>query len=180
MHALPRVASLLLLVLFTAAPARADVVDAGPAGFTIRTSSDLAAIPKAAYVAFIVWVGSWWDAAQTVSGESRNLSIDARVGGCFCERLPNGGSVQHMTIVLLQPERTIRMVGAIGPLQELAAIGTMTWSFTPTSSATRVEMTYAVAGYAKEGLVPVARSIDAALTEQVRRFKRFVEVGMPR
>jgi hypothetical protein len=174
------VAATVLVLLCHAPTVRADIVDAGPGGFTVKTSIDIAAIPKAAYIAFVVWIGSWWDAQHTWSGDAKNLSIDARVGGCFCERLPAGGAVQHMSIVWLQPEKVVRMVGGLGPLQELAVSGTMTWEFKPTAGATRVDMTYAVSGYAKDGLVPLAKTVDALLADQVSRLKRFVEIGMPK
>jgi hypothetical protein len=176
----PTLRRIIVCGLLLAGPVRAahaEVVDVGPGGFTVKTSLDFAAIPKAAYIAFVVWVGSWWDPAHTASGDAKNLSIDPRLGGCFCERLADGGAVQHMTIVRLQPERLVRFSGALGPLQEMAVTGTMTWSFVPTSTSMRVEALYTAGGYAKDGFADVAKAVDAVLASQVQRLKRFVESG---
>ena len=45
-------------------------------------------------------VGRWWNPEHSYSGVAANFSIDARAGGCFCERLKDG-SVAHMTVVFV-------------------------------------------------------------------------------
>ena len=49
--------------------------------------------------------------------DAKNLSIDARPGGCFCEKLPNGGGVEHARVVYVAPREVLRLSGALGPLQ---------------------------------------------------------------
>ena len=88
--------ALCVAVVLLALPARADVVDAAPNGFSIRVTTDVNAVPAVVFRA-IGQVASWWDSDHTWSGSAANLSIDLRAGGCFCETLP-GGAVQHMTV----------------------------------------------------------------------------------
>jgi uncharacterized protein YndB with AHSA1/START domain len=168
-----------LTFLMLAPAASADVVESSANGFTIQTATEISAVPRAVYLALTAQVGSWWDPQHTWSGAARNMAIDPRAGGCFCEKLANGGSVQHMTVILAEPGKTLRMRGALGPLQEQAVVGTITWSLTEAGSRTRVEMTYVVGGYMRGGLEPVAKIVDSVLATQVQRLKQYIESGRP-
>jgi hypothetical protein len=64
-------------------------------------------------------------------------------------------------------------------LQELSLSGVMTLAFAETPAGTRLDMTYRVGGYAKDGLAGFASPVDMVLAEQVARVKRFVETGTP-
>ena len=105
--------------------------------------------PAARICASLLDVGSWWSDKRTYSGESRNLSIDARAGGCFCEKLPNG-AVEHMRVVFLRPNEVLRMGGALGPLQA------------PTANGTKVDLTYSVGGFMAGGFEAIAPGAPAA------------------
>jgi hypothetical protein len=86
-------------------------------------------------------VGRWWDREHTYSGDAKNLSIDPRPGGCFCEALPpHGGGVQHAMVVLAIPGKTLRMVGGLGPLQESGLAGALTFEFADRGAGTYVTM----------------------------------------
>src|SRR5918911_314155 len=111
-----------LLVMLALAAGRASALDVTPTGFLVRYELNIAA-PTAKVYDSLINVGSWWSEKHTYSGDSRNLSIDARAGGCFCEKLPNGGSVQHMEVVQARPGKLLRLYGGLGPLQGLAAAG---------------------------------------------------------
>ena len=166
-------------VLLCAPSARADVVDSGAGGFTVKTVVQVSAPARDVYRALVDRVGAWWDSAHTFSGKSENLSIEATPGGCFCERLAGGGGVRHLTVVYADAGKTLRLNGGLGPLQDMAVAGSMTWTFTEASGKTQVEMTYKVGGYAPGGLGPLAKPVDAVLAQQVERLKRFVEAGAP-
>jgi hypothetical protein len=71
----------------------------------------------------IVQPATWWDSRHTWSGSAANLSLAAASGGCFCERLPNGGSVLHMSTVNAVPNQKLVLFGALGPLQTSGAAG---------------------------------------------------------
>ena len=107
------------------------------------------------------------------------MTIDGRAAGCFCEKLSGGGSVQHMTVLLVEPGKTLRMSGGLGPLQETPVSGVLTLTFTEASGGTRLDMTYTVGGYAKGGLAGLATVVDQVLAVQVTRLKRLVETGKP-
>ena len=166
-----------ILCVTSPAVAGADVIESTSAGFTIRTVVEIAATPRAVYNALTAQVPNWWDPEHTWSGNPRNMSIDARAGGCFCERLTSGGTVAHMTVVLADPPKTLRMSGALGPLQDQAIVGTMTWMLTESGVRTKVEMTYVVGGYMRGGVEPVVKIVDQVLAGQVQRLKRYIESG---
>lgn len=167
------VISALALAVMTA-PARADVVDKGPSGFTAKTTVTINASPQRAYDAFLR-VGEWWDPAHTWSGSGQNLRIEPRTDGCFCETLPNGGSVRHASVVFVDPGKLVRLSGALGPLQAMAVTGSLTWTFEPSGTGTTATVTYAVSGYAAGGLEPLAAPVDAVIGGQLRRLKASVE-----
>jgi uncharacterized protein YndB with AHSA1/START domain len=155
-------------------PGFADVVDSSPAGFTVKVVVDVAAPAQRAYQALTERIGSWWDKDHTWSGNAANLSIDARPGGCFCERLANGG-VTHMTVIYAEPGKLLRMSGGLGPLQDLAVTGVMSWALTEAAGKTTIEVTYKVGGYAPgTGVGALAAPVDGVLTAQVRRLAQFV------
>ena len=172
-----RTLTLVPLLCLAAVAAHADIIESTPSGFTIRTSVEIAATPRTVYNALSAQVSNWWDPEHTWSGNPRNMSIDARAGGCFCEKLISGGTVAHMTVVLADPGKTLRMSGALGPLQEHAIVGTMTWMLKEAGNRTRVEMTYVVGGYMRGGVEPVVKIVDQVLAGQVHRLKRYIESG---
>jgi uncharacterized protein YndB with AHSA1/START domain len=168
-----------LLGALLAAPilARAEVVDSSSAGFTVRTTLTIQAPPDEVYRKFIRNVGEWWSAGHTYSNDSHNLSIEERAAGCFCEKLPNGGGVRHMEVVNLAPGKSVTLSGALGPLQAVAATGTMTVQFAPAEGGTKLTVTYAVGGYLPAGMNSLAAPVDAVVAEQFTRLKNYVLHG---
>ena len=158
-----------------AVPLRAEVVDSSAHGFTVRSTVIVQGPPKQAYERFVREVGKWWDSNHTYTGESSNLSIDAQLGGSFSEKLPGGGFVEHMRVVYADPGKILRMVGGLGPLQELGAAGAMTISFAEIQTSTEVTMTYAVGGYMKQGLGSLAAIVNSVLALQLNRYKAHVD-----
>ena len=163
-------------VALTATDVRAAVVDVTAAGFTVRHVIEVSARGWSAYQTLTDRIGTWWDPNHTFSGRSTNLTIDARPGGCFCEQLPNGG-VRHMTVMYADPGKLLRLTGGLGPLQELAVSGAMTWAFTQAGNKTTITLTYAVGGYSPGGLQTLAPAVDAVLGAQVARLKRLIDTG---
>jgi uncharacterized protein YndB with AHSA1/START domain len=168
-----------LLLLAPAVPAGAKVVDSAPDGFTVQSTAIIAAAPQRVYRNLIDDVGRWWSSEHTFSRTASNLFIEGHAGGCFCERLPNGGDARHMVVVFADPYRLLRLQGGLGPLQNLAVVGTLTFTFVPEGAGTRVTLVYTVGGYRPGGLAELAPSIDRVLTEQLERLARFVETGNP-
>lgn len=171
-----RVIAGFLIVLAPTLSAPAAVQDVAPNGFTIMETSDIAASPEQVYAALIA-PAHWWSSEHTYSHNAANLSLDPRAGGCWCEALPGGGSVQHLVVVNAMPGKLLRMRGALGPLQGTAVDGALTFNLRANGNATRLTMTYAVGGYSKQGFGELAKTVDPVLTDQTARLKNFVETG---
>ena len=167
------IGALALATATTTAPARAQVVASASNGFVVR---HIVSVPEAkdrAYRRFID-IKSWWTDEHTYTGVAKNPSIQARPGGCWCEKLPNGGFVEHMQVVYAAPDQTLRFVGGLGPLQELAVHGAMTVAFEADGPSTKVTMTYAVGGFAPSGLGSLAPIVDGVLGAQMLRYRQVV------
>src|SRR5882724_13417018 len=88
----------LAMSLLIAGPSRGTVSDVASNGFTLKIDTHIAASPDKVYAALIE-PARWWSSDHTFSGDANNLHLEARAGGCWCETLPNGGSVTHLTVV---------------------------------------------------------------------------------
>ena len=170
--------TLALPLALAAAASQARAQDP-PAGFVVRYDTTIDAPPARVYEALVRDIGTWWDPEHTFSGDSRNLSLDARPGGCLCETLPGGGGVEHLRVVYADPGRVLRLSGALGPLQGSALVGTLTWTFSEAEGGTHLRMTYAVGGFMEGGLEGIAPAVEVVLTGQMRRLGRYVETGEP-
>jgi uncharacterized protein YndB with AHSA1/START domain len=171
--------TLAILFAILVAPLRGAVIESTAAGFIVRNTAAINAPPANVYAVLTDKVGGWWDPAHTFSHDARNLSLDARAGGCFCERLPDGGGVEHMRVVYASPGKLLRLTGAIGPLQEAALVGTMTWTLLQAGSGTTVELSYTVGGFRAGGFRDMPTVVDGVLRGQLARLKAFVETGRP-
>jgi uncharacterized protein YndB with AHSA1/START domain len=171
---------LVLLVLLAAhgAGVEAEVVDATAGGFLVRNEAVVAAAPEEVYRRLTSDAGHWWNPSHTWSGSAANLDLDAQAGGCFCERWA-GGSVQHAEVVFALPGKTLRLRGALGPLQELGVTGSLSWSLEAAGEGTRVVQSYDVGGHREGGLADFAAPVSAMLADQLARLKRYVETGRP-
>jgi len=162
-----------------AAPVRGEVIESTAIGFSVRNAATINAPSAVVYATLTDKIGGWWDPAHTFSHDSHNLSLDSKSGGCLCERLPDGGGVQHMTVVYASPGKLLRLTGAIGPLQEAALAATMTWNLSRAGDATQVELIYTVGGFRVGGFHDLPAVVDGVLRGQLTRLKAFVETGRP-
>src|SRR5580700_1781864 len=151
---------------------RADVVDSSAGGFVVKETITIQAAPQEVYRR-IFRVGEWWNSQHTFSGDAHNLSIEEKAGGCFCEKLPTGGTVKHLEVVYQAPGKLVVMHGTLGPLQTMAATGAMQIQLTAVDSGTKLEVSYAVAGYSATGLNTLAAPVDSVLKDQFTRLKNF-------
>lgn len=151
----------------------AEVVDKSPAGFQVRHVQTIAGTPEKVF-GMLLQVGTWWDSAHTYSGDARNMTLEAKPGGCFCEKLPNQGGVQHMTVAFIAPPTTLRLIGGLGPLQESGIAGSMTFVLKPADGGTQVTLTYNAGGYYKGGLDAMAAIVDQVVGEQLAHLKSAV------
>ncbi len=160
-------------------PAQAEVLDAAAHGFTIHISTMINAERMAVYKAAVDNVGGWWHDDHTISGFARNMTIDARVPGCFCENLGQGAGIVHMTVTYLSPGVVLRLTGGLGPLGLMGVEGNMTWEFDDAEKGTVVTLNYAVGGYYADGLDSLAPAVNAVLEEAMTRLRAFAETGDP-
>jgi uncharacterized protein YndB with AHSA1/START domain len=160
--------------------ARGEVRASAPMGFVVVHDLTLAGSPTTVYDAITAEVAKWWDASHSYSGEARNFSMDARAGGCFCERLADGGSVEHLRVLFAGPGNLLRLSGGLGPLQGMGATGVMDFSLSPAQGGrTRLEFRYSVGGYTEEGLETLADPVDTVLGGQLARLAAYLATGSP-
>jgi uncharacterized protein YndB with AHSA1/START domain len=148
-------------------------------GFAVKFDVSVNAPAGKVYEALVGQVGSWWNPEHTYSHDAKNLSIDARPGGCFCEKLPNGGGIEHLRVVYVAPPQVVRFSGALGPLQASGVAGSMTWKLTGDGDHTRVQLSYIVGGFIVGGFDKIAPAVESMLNEQLNRLKQFAETGKP-
>lgn len=167
----------LIALLALAAPAAADVTSATDTSFEVTETASVAG-PIDRVWAELKKPQDWWDKAHTYSGDSANLYLDAQATGCFCEKLKDKGSVEHARIVYIAPPNTLRLRGALGPLQGEAVVATWTISLAPDGdAATKVTMDYVVGGFMRQGGEKLAPAVDAVLGHQLELLKAAAEAA---
>ena len=177
---------LAISLLFAAAllaplPAAADVASSSSSSFVIQAEADVAAAPEHVWRA-LPRIDRWWNSSHTYSGDARRLSLAPRAGGCWCERWASGQSVEHGRVVLVMEHegvRTLRILGGVGPLQELGVSGVLTFTVAPDPAGAKITMVYRVAGDPGLELAALAPLVDAVLMEQFGRLARFSASGSP-
>jgi uncharacterized protein YndB with AHSA1/START domain len=167
------------IFLLTPNWATAEIADSSPSGFTVKLAVNIQASPDDVYRKLVRSVGDWWDSSHTFSGNSHNLTIEEKPAGCFCEKLPGGGGVRHIEVVYFAPGKQLVLSGTLGPMQSVAATGSMTIKFTPLDGGTKLEVAYAVVGYLAAGMNTWAAPVDGVLKLQFTRLKNFAEHGDP-
>jgi len=168
----------LALVILSGAPVQ-SAPEIAPNGFLVKFDVSINAPAPKVYDALVGQIGSWWNPEHTYSHDAKNLSIDARPGGCFCEKLPNGGGLEHLRVVYVAPPHVMRFSGALGPLQASGVAGSMTWKLTGGPGNTGLELSYSVGGFIPGGFDKMAPAVEAMLREQLDRLKLFIETGKP-
>ena len=167
------------LALALAAPAAAEVVQSSPTHFVVRDSATVKAAPKAAWL-MLIDPAQWWEDAHTWSGKATNLTLVPQGGGCFCERIPEkdsaaavglSGSAQHMTVVMAEPMKVLRMRGGLGPLQSEPVDGvlTITMQADKASGGTRIVLEYVVGGTMRFEVAKISQAVDGVMSTQLGR-----------
>lgn len=166
-----KIISIFYLVIFSSlflTSANAEVVDKSPASFSIVIKAETSQSVEKAYQQFLN-VSDWWDEEHSWFGSADNFYLEPKAGGCFCE-VDGERQVQHMVVSYIEPNKEVRMLGGLGPLQMMAVNGAMSWSFKELESGkTLITHSYTVTGYYKEGLDTLAPIVDAVQTGQVKR-----------
>jgi hypothetical protein len=151
-----------------AAPAAAGVTSQNESGFATGGSVTVAVTPGEDW-AGLIEPKLWWSPEHSWSGDGANLSIEPRAGGCFCEALAEGGSVEHMRVIHVAPGKQLRMAGSLGPLQGEALAATLSVTLEPEGEGTKIAWAYKVGGYTDLPIEQIAPAVDAVVAEQFHR-----------
>ena len=162
-------AILAALILCGSAPLSAELTHSTENGFTVQHTLATAAEPFLVYRTLTAHIDQWWNPDHSWSGKAANLYMKTERGGCFCERLPDGGHVEHLRIIYLAPGSEIRFSGALGPLQSMAVDGRMLWKVEAAGDGSQVTFTYHVFGHPEGGLSGIAPAVDGVIGEQLQR-----------
>jgi hypothetical protein len=163
---------LFLALIASASPAAAEVVSASSNGFEVRQTVNLVVPPASAFDAFRD-IAAWWDPEHTYSGDSANLSLALVPGGCFCERLPKGGGIEHMRVTYIEPGKHVVLTGALGPLLYEAVTGVMDVQVKTIAGGAQLTLDYKAAGFAKGGADKLAPAVDSVLAGQMKRYRAY-------
>lgn len=153
----------------------AEVIDKADQGFHLESKVTVNHSAEDAYQQFLK-VGEWWNGDHSWFGSAENFSLEAKAGGCFCE-VQGDQQVEHMRVVFVNPNKEMRWVGGLGPLQGMGLSGTMTWKFEADedNKATTITHSYVLHGYSKQGLKDLAEIVDKVQTEQLMRLAKKLE-----
>ncbi len=170
---------IILLVACAATPisnrASADVVTLHDQGFVLSKRITVRASPATVYRT-LGKPATWWSGKHSWSGDARNLSMQLKAGGCFCEALPKEkGSVEHGRVIYARPGKMVRLHAALGPLQAEAVSATLTWTLKPVTGGTEIVQDYIVSGMIRGGAATFAPAVDAVLSEQLERLARRID-----
>jgi uncharacterized protein YndB with AHSA1/START domain len=143
-----------------ASAAQAEVKDASASGFTIENRRVVPVDAEAAFAALVDDVDRWWPKDHTWWGTASRLSIEARAGGCFCETAGKQQAL-HMLVTFVDPGRTLRMTGGLGPLQGMGLHGALEFRLAPQDGGgTEITLYYRVGGYSPDDLAKFAPVVD--------------------
>ena len=161
-----------LVVALVSGPASAAVVSASPNGFEVRQTVNLVVPPDLAWSSFAN-VDQWWDPEHSYSGKAENLRLSLTPGGCFCERFPDGGGIEHMRVTYVEPGKRALLTGSLGPLLYEATTGVMDVQVKTVAGGSQLTLDYKVAGFANGGADKLAPAVDAVLADQLKRLRAY-------
>lgn len=148
--------------------AAAEVRSSNANGFEVEQRVELPIPPRALYNLFGD-IPRWWSDAHTYSGKAANLSLALTPGGCWCEKLPGGGGVEHMRVAFVEPGKRVVLTGSLGPLLAEATSGVMQVVIAPTTQGSSLTLNYRASGFYNGGAPKLASLVDQVLAAQVRR-----------
>lgn len=167
----------LFVLLSLMSTSHAEVTSTGPNGFNVREIVEAPNVAPPVLWAALTDISKWWDSEHTYSGDARNMTLDPVVRGCFCEKLSLYAGIEHATVVYALPAKILRLHGALGPLQEFAVTGSLTFQIEAAAGGSKLTVTYSVAGFTDRPMADWAPVVDEVLQSQVQRLGRLVTTG---
>ena len=96
---------------------------------------------------------NWLDWPEAGDGLRCHENLKPKPGGCFCEKLVDGGSVPHGREILAQAGKILRLESALGPFQAMAVTGERSFALAPNGTGHRVTMLSRLQDFASGGPV---------------------------
>jgi uncharacterized protein YndB with AHSA1/START domain len=149
---------LAVLVLLVSTTAQAEVKQSAPDGFIVEHRLSFAATPEKAWP-LLAQPARWWPKEHTWSGDAANLSLETKLGGCFCERWKDGGA-EHGRVIMLRTHKLLRLNAALGPMQDMAVSGVLSIALSAKDEGTEAIVTYRVSGTSAHNLDKIAPVVD--------------------
>ena len=153
----------------------AEVLHIADTGFIISNKISVNTDAATTWDAFVGEVDNWWPKDHSWWLDQGTFSIEPIAGGCFCEKASEGRSAEHMHIVFVDPSKTLRMTGGLGPLQGMGLFGALDFIFEGNDSETTVTMTYRVSGINSDGFSDLAPIVDSVQGLQIGGLKEFLD-----
>ena len=147
----------------------AEITISDEHGFQVVQSRETPASAETAYRMMTGHVDKWWSKDHSWSGDANNLYMTIEQGGCFCEKLPGGGNVEHLRLLSFKPGEQLVFDGALGPLLTMPVNGRMVWAIDQAESGSRITFTYHVTGHPSADLPAIAPAVDGVIGEQLDR-----------
>jgi len=167
-----------LALMLSAVSARAEIAQPSP-GLTVFSFQLHARGNAASAYAAVTHPETWWNGEHSYSGSASNMSLDAVAGGCWCEKLPAGGSIEHMRVLAAIPGKVLRLIGGLGPLQAQPMTGVMTFAFKDDpAGGSSIDFKYRLAG--PTDLPPDwQQAVNGMLSEQIGRLQKLLDQDTP-
>jgi len=166
----------LALALLAASCAHAEVSGTNATGFTVSFTRDVNVSREVLWSA-VSQLPRWWNSAHTWSGKASNMQLDLRAGGCWCEVWGDGDSAMHGLVAAIRPNQLLRFYASLGPLQDRATTGVLTFALSVNQDKTQLKVVYRIVGPGDVGLLELAPAVDRVIGEQVKRLVAFAETG---
>jgi uncharacterized protein YndB with AHSA1/START domain len=148
-------------------PAPAEVLYITETAFAVRHEAEFTMKPAEVFNAMTGRISEWWSADHSWGGDATKLYFKTGIGGCFCEHLPDGGGVEHLRTIYYQPNKEIRLSGALGPLQQMGVQGAMSWRIEQREDDKQfLVFEYRVNGHTAMGMESLAPAVDGVIGEQ--------------
>jgi hypothetical protein len=156
-------------------PALAEVVSVNDNGFTVKANVHVNAKRDDAFKQLLN-IGDWWNSSHTWFGDAKAMSIDPKAGGCWCEIVGDQSSA-HGIVSQIDPGKLLRLNAQLGPLQEMAVTGVLTFKLEEMGSGAHLYATYTVNGFSPEGAQQWSEAVNFVINEQVTRYGRLLNTG---
>lgn len=154
------------IIAMLAAPALASVTQTANGGYIVMQKGEVKATLEAVWEE-LIHPERWWNKAHSWSHDAANFSMSLGPGGCFCEKLPNGGFAEHARLIFVDPPRLLRLSGAFGPLQGESLVGTLTVRIVAgEKGGSAVSFEYAVGGNSRLAAGDIAPLVDQVIADQ--------------